>query len=149
MRLTKRSGLTLNADKTEILALNLNEIIEYDVNYENVGLIIKTVKELKICGIWYCTNLGGEYIRNISEKVDKLQHNIKLWSSRNLTFDGRILIIKSFGISQLIYVLQVCKLNEAWSKEIERIIFGFIWKAHKSTGNRGIDRIKRSVLKNK
>ena len=71
-----------------------------------------------------------------------------MWSSRNLTFEGRILIIKSFVISQLIFVLQVFKLNEACSKEIERLIFGFIWKAHKSAGNRGIDRIKGSILKN-
>jgi hypothetical protein len=32
---------------------------------------------------------------------------------------------------------------------IEKIIFGFIWKAHKSERERGIDRIKRSILKNK
>ena len=67
-RLTKRSGLTLNADKTEILALNSDEIIEYDVIYENVSLRIHTVKDLKICGIWFCINPEEEYIKNISEK---------------------------------------------------------------------------------
>ena len=45
--------------------------------------------------------------------------------------------------------MQVCKFKEACMKSIERIIFGFIWKAHKSERERGIDRIKRSVLKNK
>ena len=34
-------------------------------------------------------------------------------------------------------------------KKIEKIIFGFIWKGHKSDGNRGIDRIKRLILRNK
>ena len=37
----------------------------------------------------------------------------------------------------------------ACSKEIEKIIFGFIWVGYKNDGNRGIDRIKRSILKNK
>ena len=104
---------------------------------------------MKICGIWFCNEKEEEYNRNIKEKIDKLEHKIKLWNSRNLTFEGKILIIKTFGISQLIYVMQVCKFKETCMKLIERIIFGFIWKAHKSERERGIDRIKRSVLKNK
>ena len=64
-------------------------------------------------------------------------------------FEGKILIIKTFGISQLMYVMQVCKMKETCIKFIERIIFGLIWRAHKSERDRGIDRIKRSILKNK
>jgi hypothetical protein len=148
-RLTRRSGLTLNADKTEILALHTDDIMEYDIVYENVALKIKTVGDLKICGVWYCNNNEREYILNITDKVEKLIHKIRLWKSRNLTFEGKVLIVKTFGISQLVYVLQVCRLRLACSKEIERIIFGFIWVSYKNDGNRGIDRIKRSILKNK
>ena len=108
-----------------------------------------TVKQLKICGIWYCNEFEEEYNRNIVDKINKLEYKIKLWNSRNLTFEGKILIIKTFGISQLIYVMQVCKIKETCMKLIEKIIFGFIWKAHRSERERGIDRIKRSILKNK
>jgi hypothetical protein len=45
--------------------------------------------------------------------------------------------------------MQVCKIKETCIKLIEKIIFGFIWRAHKSERDRGIDRIKRSILKNK
>jgi hypothetical protein len=45
--------------------------------------------------------------------------------------------------------MQVCKIKDACIKLIERIIFGFIWRAHRSERDRGIDRIKRSILKNK
>ena len=45
--------------------------------------------------------------------------------------------------------MQVCKIKETCMKSIEKIIFGFIWRAHKSERERGIDRIKRSILKNK
>ena len=47
------------------------------------------------------------------------------------------------------YVLQTYGLREIDSKEIERLIFGFIWKSYKCERNRGIDRIKRYVLENK
>ena len=106
-RLTKRSGLTLNTDKTEILALHTDDIHEYEVKYKGVNLNIKSVKKLKICGIWCCNEIEEEYKRNIKDKINKVQHNIKLWNSRNLTFEGKISIIKTFGISQLIYVMQV------------------------------------------
>ena len=71
-----------------------------------------------------------------------------MWRSRNLTFEGRSLIIKTFGLSQLIYNLQVYELKKESITEIERAIFGFIWLSNKSTAERGIDRIKRAVLKN-
>ena len=45
--------------------------------------------------------------------------------------------------------MQVCKIKETCIKLIEKIIFGFIWRAHRSERDRGIDRIKRSILKNK
>ena len=107
------------------------------------------MEKLKICGIWYCNETEEEYNQNIKDKINKLEHKIKLWNSRNLTFEGKILIIKTFGISQLIYVMQVCKIEDTCIKSIERIIFGFIWRAHRSERDRGIDRIKRSILKNK
>ena len=119
-RLTKRSGLTLNADKTEILALHTEDILEYNIRYEEVDLNIKTVEKLKICGIWYCNETEEDYNQNIKDKINKLEHKIKLWNSRNLTFEGKILIIKTFGISQLIYVMQVCKIKETFIKLIEK-----------------------------
>ena len=45
--------------------------------------------------------------------------------------------------------MQVCKIEEKCIKLIEKIIFGFIWRSHRSERDRGIDRIKRSILKNK
>ena len=37
-----------------------------------------------------------------------------VWRSRNLTFEGKSLIIKTFGISQLVYGLQVVEIKDAW-----------------------------------
>ena len=45
--------------------------------------------------------------------------------------------------------MQLCKIKETCIKFIEKIIFGFIWRSHRSERERGIDRIKRFILKNK
>jgi hypothetical protein len=52
-RLTKRSGLELNADKTEILRLDESAQLEFDIEYEGESHKIKSVNKLKICGLFY------------------------------------------------------------------------------------------------
>ena len=77
-----------------------------------------------------------------------MESKIKIWKPRNLTFEGKSLIIKTFGLSQLIYGLQVYGIKGDCLKRIERSIFGFLWIGFRSEKEKGIDRIKRSVLKN-
>jgi hypothetical protein len=147
-QLFNRSGLELNADKTEILSLGSATRINYNVSYLNSNFLIATIQKVKICGLWYCNDSSEEYKLNVSEKIIKMECMLKKWRSRNLTFEGKSLIIKTFGLSQLVYVLQVVHIDDECIKKLERIMYGFIWLGTKSDKERGIDRIKRSVLKN-
>jgi hypothetical protein len=60
--------------------------------------------------------------------------------------EGKSLIIKTFGLSQLIYNMQSYGFSEHDLSNVEKIIFKFIWST-KETQN-GVDRIKRAVMKN-
>jgi hypothetical protein len=60
--------------------------------------------------------------------------------------EGKNLIVKTFGLSQLIYNMQVYTFKEKDIIVIERIIFDFLWST--SSGTKGVDRIKRSIMKN-
>ncbi len=148
-RLTDKSGLTLNAEKMEILSLYPgNHTKDFPIEYENIKLTITSVLKLKICGIFFCNDLNEEYDLNVHHKIEKLVGNIKIWSSRNLTFEGRSLILKTFGISQLIYNMQCTLFEQSQLKEIERYIFNFIWGSKEIIGSRARDRVKRSEMKN-
>ena len=46
-----------------------------------------------MCGIWYCNSKVKEYKLNITDKIAKLEIMIKKWKARNLTFEGKSLII--------------------------------------------------------
>ena len=105
-KLTKRSGLELNADKTEILNLNSKERDRVQFNYNESSFTIKTVDKIKICGLYYCSNIQEEYQLNVLEKIKKLGLKIKLWTNRHLTMEGKVLIVKTFGLSQIIYNMQ-------------------------------------------
>jgi hypothetical protein len=145
-RLTNLSGLELNADKTEILSMNLDEEKTFDFEYNKEMYCIRSVRKIKICGLFYCTEEKEEHEKNVVEKHEKLKVKIIVWSHRNLTLEGKILIVKTFGLSQLIYNMQSYNFKKADLTMIERSIFGFLWSTSEHT--KGIDRIKRSILKN-
>ncbi len=145
-RLTKRSGLELNADKTEILRLDADDPASIDIRYEGVTHTIKPVNKIKICGLFYCSNIEEEYQLSVLDKIDKLEVQVKKWSHNNLTMEGKNLIIKTFGLSQMIYNMQAYRVDDKELIQVERIIFGFLWSTSKN--NKGIDRISRKVMKN-
>jgi hypothetical protein len=145
-RLTRRSGLELNADKTEILKLNTLENDIFNITYSGKSFQIQTVDKIKICGLFFCSLSDEEYQLNVREKICKMQNKMKLWSHRYLTMEGKSLIVKTFGLSQIIYNLQSYEFNKEDLTIIERLIFKFLWST-KDNPN-GIDRIKRSIMKN-
>jgi exonuclease III len=145
-KLTKRSGLELNVDKTEILMLNsMNEKL-VQIKYMNEIFKITTVNKLKICGLYFCSNMNEEYDCNVKEKITKLSNKIRAWSHRHLTMEGKTLIVKTFGLSQMIYNMQSYKIEQEEIINVERIIFKFLWS--NSNLQNGVDRIKRSIMKN-
>ena len=60
--------------------------------------------------------------------------------------EGKTLIVKTFGLSQIIYNMQSYEFDKEEIKTIERLIFKFLWST--SENQNGIDRIKRSIMKN-
>ena len=74
-----------------------------DVHYASLTSL-KWVKSpprfLEICLSYEKT---GNNVHNFGRKMLKLQLKLDLWRTRDLTIFGRVLIIKSLGISQLVY----------------------------------------------
>jgi hypothetical protein len=145
-KLTRMSGLELNAEKTEILVMNLNESEELQFKYLGKKFRVQSVNRIKICGLIYGTDLNDEYKSNVVDKITKMEYKMKLWSHRNLSMEGKALIAKTFGISQIIYNMQSYPFDKGEIVSAERALFNFLWSTSKN--NRGIDRIKRSILKN-
>jgi len=75
-----------------------------------------------------------------------MERQLIRWLQRPLSMEGKILITKAFGLSQLIYVLQMCEIKDPELVDIERAIFKFIWNK-KWVGSTCPDRIKRSTMK--
>ena len=64
---------------------------------------------------------------NFAEKIRNLEKTLNSWKRRNLTLYGKINIVKTFGLSKLIYNTSVLVIPENFVKEIDKLIFNFIW----------------------
>ncbi len=93
--------------------------------------------------MYYCSDSDEEYQLNVLEKIKKLSYKIKLWSQRHLTMEGKTLIVKTFGLSQIIYNMQSYGFKNAELINTERIIFKFLWSAKENPN--GIDRINEQL----
>ena len=63
----------LNAEKTEILAFHTPRPKNFDIVYNGQRVNIMTMREIKICGIWFCNNKIREYKLNITDKIEKVK----------------------------------------------------------------------------
>jgi hypothetical protein len=136
----------LNADKTEILILNNAVKDQFNIRYNGLNFNLKPVDKIKICGLYYCASREEEYNLNVMAKLEKMQNKFKLWTHRHLTMEGKSLIVKTFGLSQVIYNMQSYGFKTEEIIVAERMIFKFLWSTNENPN--GIDRIKRSIMKN-
>ena len=138
-KLTKISGLTLNADKTEILNLSHSEKHSTEASYLNNFLSLDHKHEITICGSCLSLDSALCYEVNITNKIDKLRKQLNLWKGRRLSINGKMIIIKTFAISQLIFSSQFQTINPKDVRKIEHLCYNFLWN--------GPDRVKRIYLK--
>ena len=145
-RLTKLSGLELNADKTELMRLGENPAPKtYKIKYLDKEFELKSCDHIKINGILFQRNQDLMVDANIEAARQRIEANLAKWSRRNLSTLGKILIVKTFGISQIIYLLQSLVLKNAHIKVLNAILYKFIWNKHFHAA-KAPERIKRSIV---
>ncbi len=123
-RLTIASGLTLNADKTEILDISETR---YNVLYGGERHILQGIKSVKINGILFHKNIEEMKRLNFDSLTEKIENMLSGWRTRRLSLLGKILIYKTFGMSQIIYVLSVIGLSHIQYKKIGQMFNNFLW----------------------
>jgi hypothetical protein len=117
---------------------------QYNIAYRGSNYRLTAKESIKICGIVFSTDEQKAYTDNVLNKIQKLQEQLNKWRARGLCFLGKSLIIKTFGISQLIYVAQCCIIKETEVKQINNTILNFLWTKGETT--RRVERIKRDII---
>ena len=102
---------------------------------------------MKILGIVFSNECSATEINeNVDRKIEQLERMCSVWGKRFLTFYGRITILKTFGISLFIYIMQSIGISDEKLKKINTIIYRFIWNPRAEEGKRVTEKIKRVVV---
>jgi len=64
---------------------------------------------------------------NFNNLYNRIQMMLGGWSARGLSLLGKVLIYKTYGLSQVIYALSVICLNDRQYKMIDRAFNNFLW----------------------
>jgi Reverse transcriptase (RNA-dependent DNA polymerase)/zinc-binding in reverse transcriptase len=130
-QLTKASGLKLNADKTEkfnVTSANIgHQLGATDIRYCDKHHQIVPVDFIKINGITFHRSHQRMADANYLTMRAKMERHFREWSLRSLSLLGKIQIIKTFGLSQLLYALAVVDLRPDHWAEIKKLVYKFIW----------------------
>ena len=70
------------------------------------------------------------------DKIKKMKNCIQIWKSRDLTLKGKILIIKTFLVSQINYELEMKPIPKNIVKEIDKILWNFLWNGKQPSVNK-------------
>ena len=65
--------------------------------------------------------------KNFLDKLESLKKTLNMWYQRDLSIVGRINIIKTLALSKLVFICSVMSTPKDFSKEVNRIVFDFIW----------------------
>ena len=72
--------------------------------------------------MYICQDLEKAYSANLSEKLKKIRNLLTSWKQRKLTLLGKVLIIKSLAVSQIIYLVNLQPFPDESIMEFEKNI---------------------------
>jgi hypothetical protein len=142
---TRYSGLTLNADKTEIFSSEPAGGRTVGVTYLNTRYDLELKDKINLNGVSLCTDINQMRMDNADVIKHKIRQQLEGWLARGLCLMGKIQIIKTFGISQILYKNSSLDLGQQAHKEIRTLIYKFLW-GKSLAGNKAPDRIARHKI---
>ena len=130
----KVSGLKINMEKTEGLWMGSN------VHFQHKPFGIKwPTAPIKALGIYFSYNTKAAENANYDDKIKKLERLLHWWKSRGLSLMGRVLIVKTLGLSQFSFLASVLHIPEDVIQKVNTLIYQYIWKGKR-------DKIKRDIM---
>jgi hypothetical protein len=112
------SGCHVNLGKSEAIWIGA-KIGSTKFPYQDNGLKWNTEK-FKCLGINFSLNLKSLYDLNYKVKLEHIQQTLNCWRARNLSLMGKICVIKSLLLPQLLYLFSVLciKIQDLFLKHL-------------------------------
>ena len=94
------TGLSVNYDKTQIL--RIGSLKDSDAKLITQGTISWS-RRIKVLGMVFSADTTMAYEQNVNNLLNKIQKILSSWKHRNLTLIGKVIVINTLIMSQLVY----------------------------------------------
>lgn len=130
------SGLSLNKKKTEILQIGAPLTSNYSLY--NLNWVKERIYAL---GTWFYKDHNESINKTYEKRLEILEATLNEWSHRNLTWIGKITIIKTLCLSKINYAISSLEIPNGFIKQVKDMLEQFLWSKKPA-------RIKNRVLYN-
>ena len=118
----RSSGLILNKEKSEAFWIGNK------VESKEKPLGIKWTRYyIKCLGIWCGPEVEGTINKNYIDKIKKLKSLLNMWSQMQLSLKGKISILRSLDLPQILYEAGVLYIPEWVMHDVDQQFFNFLW----------------------
>ena len=117
------SGLEINRMKSEAMWLGSKQSCS-DTFF---GFVWK--RRLKILGVYFaCDKCASRVEENWTGRVENTKRIIIALEKRNLSIAGKVCIVKTFLITQFVYIMQALVVPDPVLPQVNRLLFRFMWR---------------------
>lgn len=121
------SGLKTNIEKTKIFQIGNTKYVQKKYL---CGLTLEK-ENMHLLGLTITHDYRVHYEFNIKPKLSKMNNLLKLWSCRNLSLKGKIIVLNTIIIPIFIYPATIMGIDDKTLLEIDKTLFDFIWSKRK------------------
>ena len=117
----KSSGLKANKDKTKFYNIGSKEILNNNtaIKFENTPI--------KLLGLTITNDQNVNTEENFTPRVQAIQNILKHWSRRKLSLKGKITIINSLALSQIVYPATNLDVPDKILELLHKNFYEFLW----------------------
>ena len=139
----KLSGLKLNINKSIGFGIGATKDITgnpFNIQWKKRG------ENTRILGVYFnSVQEASDIEENWTTKMEKIRELAIKLNRRQVSLWGRVLLCKTFLLSQISFNIQALSMPKKYIEELEGICFRFIWQKNNSR-EKIIEKIKRQVM---
>uniref|UniRef100_W5MPE4 Reverse transcriptase domain-containing protein n=1 Tax=Lepisosteus oculatus TaxID=7918 RepID=W5MPE4_LEPOC len=114
------TGAKINTTKSKMKYFGI-----WKTRKETIGGLTLVPGPIKILGVNFAIRGSGHL--NWKEKINFLKIKLGRWKNVQLSYSSKIMVVKSDGLSALVFLAYVFPLPPSLRKEVIRSVFTFIW----------------------
>jgi hypothetical protein len=117
----KCTGLKMNREKSEAIWIGASS------NYRHKPFKLKWTKGATYLGIYISNDVKEINQKNFGDKIEKVKELLNMWTLRKMTIRGKIQIINTLIIPQMLYPSTVLAIPKSCIDEYNHAIIKFLW----------------------